>query len=143
MLPTTVPGHDAEGVFVYRSIGDLEKLITYAATVKGTVGAVVGGGLLGLEAAKAMMDLNEFSTINLIDRNKHVLSRQLDMDAGMLVVEKIRELGVGYLWQKSVTRIETDDNNRVKKVHFNDGTDIDCTCLCYAVSHFFISFKIR
>ena len=50
-----VPGHDRDNVFVYRTIEDLEKITAAAKT--GKVGAVIGGGLLGLEAAKALMDL--------------------------------------------------------------------------------------
>ena len=88
MLPRHTPGHDAAGVFVYRTIEDLQKLIEYSAQKKGTVGAVVGGGLLGLEAAKAMMDLGAFEKVKLIERNRWVLSRQLDGDAGGLVVEQ-------------------------------------------------------
>jgi nitrite reductase (NAD(P)H) len=74
VLPKHTPGHDAKGVFVYRTIEDLQKLIAYSSTVKGTTGAVVGGGLLGLEAAKAMMDLEEFKAVKLIERNRWVLS---------------------------------------------------------------------
>jgi nitrite reductase (NAD(P)H) len=84
VLPRHTPGHDAKGVFVYRTIEDLQKLIAYSATVKSTTGVVVGGGLLGLEAAKAMMDLEEFKSVKLIERNRWVLSRQLDGDAGIL-----------------------------------------------------------
>ena len=50
-----VPGHQRDNVFVYRTIEDLEKITAAAKTSK--VGAVIGGGLLGLEAAKALMDL--------------------------------------------------------------------------------------
>ncbi|KPI44858.1 Nitrite [NAD(P)H] [Cyphellophora attinorum] len=53
LLPRHTPGHDAKGVFVYRTIDDLQKLIEYSGKVKGSTGCVVGGGLLGLEAAKA------------------------------------------------------------------------------------------
>jgi nitrite reductase (NAD(P)H) len=60
VVPQDTPGHDAIGVFVYRNIEDLNRMITYSAEVKGTTGLVVGGGLLGLEAAKAMMDLEQF-----------------------------------------------------------------------------------
>ena len=71
---------------MYRTIEDLQKLIDFAATVKDSTGVVVGGGLLGLEAAKAMMDLEAFKHVKLIERNRWVLSRQLDGDAGGMVV---------------------------------------------------------
>lgn len=135
LLPKHTPGHDAKGVFVYRNIEDLQKLIEYSATKKGSVGAVVGGGLLGLEAAKAMMDLEEFSKVKLIERNRWVLSRQLDSDAGGMVVEQVRELGVDVLLSKRVGKVTVDDDNAMTGVVFEDGEKMECSCICFAVSH--------
>ena len=73
--------------------------------LKGTTGVVVGGGLLGLEAAKAMMDLEEFKSVKLIERNRWVLSRQLDGDAGGMVVELVRNLGLDVMLSKRVGKI--------------------------------------
>lgn len=133
VLPKHTPGHDAKGVFVYRTIEDLQKLIEFSATVKGTTGAVVGGGLLGLEAAKAMMDLEDFKQVKLIERNRWVLSRQLDGEAGGLVVELVRNLGLDVMLSKRVGKIEVDENNAVKGVVFEDGERMDCTCLMFAI----------
>lgn len=133
VLPTNTPGYDARGVFVYRTIADLERLIEFASKHKGETGVTVGGGLLGLEAAKAMMDLEEFGSVKLIDRNRWVLARQLDGDAGALVTEKIRDLGLDVMLQKRVARIETDDDNNVKGIKFTDGSRVDCCCICFAV----------
>ncbi|KAK5944308.1 hypothetical protein PMZ80_003589 [Knufia obscura] len=133
LLPKHTPGHDAKGVFVYRTIEDLQKLIEFSSTVKGTTGAVVGGGLLGLEAAKAMMDLEDFAKVKLIERNRWVLSRQLDGEAGGLVVDLVRELGLDVMLSKRVGKIETDENNAVKGVVFEDGEKMDCTCLMFAI----------
>jgi nitrite reductase (NAD(P)H) len=80
LLPKAIPGHNANGVFVYRTITDLQNLIAFSATKKGTTGIVVGGGLLGLEAAKAMMDLQEFGEIKVIESFPYVLGRQVDPD---------------------------------------------------------------
>jgi len=134
VLPRHTPGHDAKGVFVYRTIEDLQRLIEFSGSRKGTTGAVVGGGLLGLEAAKAMMDLEEFGKVKLIERNRWVLSRQLDGDAGGMVVEQVRALGLDVLLSKRVGKILTDNNNYVKGVKFEDGEEMDCTCICFAVS---------
>ena len=133
LLPRHTPGHDAKGVFVYRTIEDLEKLITYSETCKGSTGAVVGGGLLGLEAAKAMMDLESFSQVKLIERNRWVLSRQLDSDAGSMVVELVQKLGLDVLLGKRVGRIEVDEDNAVKGVIFEDGERMDCKCLMFGI----------
>ncbi|KAL9103989.1 MAG: hypothetical protein Q9163_001009 [Psora crenata] len=133
LLPRHTPGHDAKGVFVYRTIDDLERLIQYADTCKGSTGAVVGGGLLGLEAAKAMMDLETFGKVALIERNRWVLSRQLDGDAGSMVVELVRKLGLDVLLSKRVGKIEVDDKNAVKGVLFEDGERMDCRCLMFGI----------
>lgn len=133
LLPRHTPGHDAKGVFVYRTIEDLEKLITYSETVKGSTGAVVGGGLLGLEAAKAMMDLESFGKVKLIERNRWVLSRQLDGDAGSMVVDLVTKLGLDVLLSKRVGKIEVDEDNAVKGVLFEDGERMDCKCLMFGI----------
>ncbi|KAF2837350.1 hypothetical protein M501DRAFT_1059346 [Patellaria atrata CBS 101060] len=133
LLPRHTPGHDAKGVFVYRTIDDLQKLIEFSSTRKGTTGAVVGGGLLGLEAAKAMMDLEDFGAVKLIERNRWVLSRQLDGDAGNMVVEQVRALGVDVLLSKRVGKIKHDADNYVTGVVFEDGEEMDCSCICFAI----------
>jgi NAD(P)H-nitrite reductase large subunit len=133
LLPRHTPGHDAAGVFVYRTIEDLQKLIDYSAQKKGTVGVVVGGGLLGLEAAKAMIDLEAFEKVKLIERNRWVLSRQLDSDAGGLVVEQVRDLGLDVLLSKRVGKIEVTEENAVKGVVFEDGEKMECSTICFAI----------
>ena len=133
VLPRHTPGHDAQGVFVYRTIADLRNLIDFSLTAKGSVGAVVGGGLLGLEAAKAMMDMEVFGKVKLIERNRWVLSRQLDAEAGGMVVEQVKALGLDVLLSKRVGHIETTQDNRVKGVVFESGERMDCACICFAV----------
>ncbi|KAI9739141.1 MAG: hypothetical protein M1834_007354 [Cirrosporium novae-zelandiae] len=133
VIPYHTSGHDAKGVFVYRTIDDLQKLIAFARTVKGTTGAIIGGGLLGLEAAKAMMDLKEFSKARLIERNRWVLSRQLDEDAGSMVVELVQKLGLDVMLNKRARKIEVDGMDCVKGVVFEDGGRMDCGCLMFAI----------
>lgn len=133
ILPRHTPGHDATGVFVYRTIQDLQRLIEFAGVKKDSVGAVVGGGLLGLEAAKAMMDLECYSQVKLVERNRWVLSRQLDNDAGTMVVQQIRNLGLDVLLSKRVASIKTDESNSVTGVVFEDGDEMDCSTICFAI----------
>lgn len=99
------------------------------------MGVTIGSGLLGLEAAKSMLDMNTFRSVKLVDRNRWVLARQLDGDAGTLVTEKIRELGLDVLLQKRVARIDVDGENRVKGIVFEDGEWIECSCICFAVRY--------
>ncbi|KAI9841521.1 MAG: hypothetical protein M1837_000622 [Sclerophora amabilis] len=133
VLPRHTPGYNAKGVFVYRTIDDLQKLIEFSEKVKGSNGVVVGGGLLGLEAAKAMMDLENFGSIKLIERNRWVMSRQLDGDAGMLVVDQVRDLGLDVLLGKRVGKINVDEDSAVKGITFEDGESMDCKSVCFAI----------
>ncbi|KAI1437113.1 nitrite reductase [Xylaria sp. CBS 124048] len=133
ILPTSTPGHDATGVFVYRTIEDLQRLIEFGEAHKGTIGAVVGGGLLGLEAAAAMLDLNSFEQVKLIERNQWLLSRQLDSEAGNLVVEKVRGLGIDVILEERVARIKTYADNHVAGIMFEDGEEMDCSTICFAI----------
>ena len=140
LIPAHTPGWDAKGVFVYRTIDDLEKLIEFSATKKGTTGVVVGGGLLGLEAAKAMMDLEEFGKVKIIERSRWLLARQCDEEAGTMVADQVRDLGLDVLLSKRVGEITTNENNEVTGVKYEDGEVMDCACVCFAVSSSRINF---
>jgi nitrite reductase (NAD(P)H) len=133
VLPRHTPGYDAAGVFVYRTIDDLINLIDFAGTKKGSTGIVVGGGLLGLEAAKAMMDLECYDKVKLVERNRWVLSRQLDGDAGGMVVEQVRDLGLDVMLSKRVGKIEVDEGKSVTGVVFEDGEKLACSTICFAI----------
>ena len=131
--PRYTPGHDANGVFVYRTIEDLQKLIAFGETHRGLVGAVVGGGLLGLEAANAMLDLECYKRIKLIETSRWVLSRQIDGEAGAMVCEKVSNLGVDVLLGKRVGEIKTDAGNNVAGIVFEDGEEMECAAICFAI----------
>ncbi|CAG9940290.1 unnamed protein product [Clonostachys rosea f. rosea IK726] len=107
--------YQTKGCFVYRTIKDLEDTIDYACQAPAVLGrrirkaAVIGGGLLGLEAAKALLDLEEVDQVVLVERNRWVLSRQLDQEGGTLVLEKVRALGVQVLLQTRVHNLVCED----------------------------------
>lgn len=81
-----------------------------------------------------MMDLEQFGSVKLIDKNPWVLSRQLDQDAGKLVLEKITELGLDALSCRKIKTINSNENNQTESVTFEDGETMDTTCICFAVS---------
>ncbi|ORY61225.1 uncharacterized protein BCR38DRAFT_347934 [Pseudomassariella vexata] len=133
VVPRHTPGYDANGVFVYRTIDDLQKLIEFGEAHRDTTGLVVGGGLLGLEAGKAMLDLGCFNKVRMIEGSRWVLSRQLDKDAGGLVIKKITELGVDIVLGKRVGQVNTDEANNVVGVEFEDGEKMKCSTICFAI----------
>jgi len=79
------------------------------------------------------MDLEAFEKVKLIERNRWVLSRQLDSDAGGLVVQQVRDLSLEVLLGKRVGKIEVTEDNHVKGLVFEDGERMDCSTICFAI----------
>jgi nitrite reductase (NADH) large subunit len=110
-----IPGVEKEGVFVYRTIEDLELIKAYAANAK--TGAVMGGGLLGLEAAKALMDLGIAET-HVIEFAPRLMPRQIDTAGSAMLQSKLKELGLGLHLNKSTAFIGGYD--KIENLHFTD-----------------------
>lgn len=88
-----LPGVDKPGVFVYRTIEDLDAIRDYAKRCSHAT--VMGGGLLGLEAAKAVYDMGLKATV--IEMAPRLMPRQLDPVGGRLLKERIEALGIEVL----------------------------------------------
>ncbi|KAF9939522.1 hypothetical protein BGZ65_010193 [Modicella reniformis] len=137
LLPpsTSLPGLDLPGVYVYRTIDDLELIIERSKSAKHA--AVVGGGLLGLEAAKATLDLGLKTTI--YERNSQVLARQLDIEGAAMVLREIEKLGISHnLGSPPVAFMSdsTDDNGKslcVSKVKLQDGSVVEHDMVVFAI----------
>jgi nitrite reductase (NADH) large subunit len=114
-----VPGIDKLGVFLYRTIDDLERILAYAQKVKRA--AVIGGGLLGLEAAKATLDLG--LETHVIEFAPRLMPRQVDDAGSRLLVRKIESLGVKVHLGKSTKEILGE--REVEKMVFTDGSELD------------------
>mmetsp|Transcript_4453 Transcript_4453/g.9341 ORF Transcript_4453/g.9341 Transcript_4453/m.9341 type:complete len:1117 (-) Transcript_4453:180-3530(-) len=87
-----IPGKQRPGVFVYRTIEDLENMLAYAKENNVKSAAVIGGGLLGLEAAKAAKDMG--LTSHIIEFADILMCRQIDQGGHQALVGKIEELGL-------------------------------------------------
>ena len=112
----TIPGTDKAGVFVYRTIEDLDAIIDYGRRVRSV--AVLGGGLLGLEAAKATLDLG--LETHVVEFASRLMPRQLD-DAGASVLQAcIEELGIQVHLNKNTQTI--GGNGQLDGLQFADGT---------------------
>ena len=111
-----IPGNDRECCHVYRTIDDLDAIRASASVSK--VGVVVGGGLLGLEAAKALKDLG--LETHVVEFAPQLMAVQLDERGGALLRSKIESLGVRVHTGKATQRIEDGESCRHKMV-FADG----------------------
>jgi len=112
-----IPGIEKEGVFVYRTIEDLELIKAYAINAKN--GAVMGGGLLGLEAAKALIDLGIKQT-HVIEFAPRLMPRQIDAAGSAMLKSKLNALGLNIHLNKSTACIAGD--HKIEALQFNDDT---------------------
>jgi nitrite reductase (NADH) large subunit len=122
-----IPGRDRRGCYVYRSIEDLE--VISGAARRARVGTVIGGGLLGLEAAKALKDLG--LETNVVEFAPRLMAVQLDDAAGRLLRRRIEALGVCVHVSKS-TREIVDGANHAHKIVFADGTSLETDLIVYS-----------
>ncbi|KAG2182786.1 hypothetical protein INT44_005766, partial [Umbelopsis vinacea] len=127
-VPTGMPGFESSGVFVYRTIDDLNSLITYSKDCKKA--AVVGGGLLGLEAAKAAKDLGLGVTV--FDRSNRLMSRQLDVDGSRVLQAEIEKLGISVAVSNCPKEI-IHDNGSVTGLKLQDDKNVDVDVVIYAI----------
>ncbi|WP_281635585.1 nitrite reductase large subunit NirB [Flavobacterium marginilacus] len=106
-----IDGVEKEGVFVYRTIEDLDAIMAYAKKIKAngsTEAAVLGGGLLGLEAAKAVRDLG--LNPHVVEFAPRLMPRQLDQGASDMLQSKIEELNIGIHLNKATQYIDGEES---------------------------------
>jgi nitrite reductase (NADH) large subunit len=122
-----VEGHDRAQCLVYRTIEDLEAMAAAAKT--GKVGTVVGGGLLGLEAAKALKDLG--LETHIVEFAPRLMAVQLDEAGGAMLRRKIEALGVVVHTGKNTSLI-TDGETCVNKMCFADGEELETDIVLFS-----------
>jgi nitrite reductase (NADH) large subunit len=117
-----VPGKDAPGCFVYRTLDDLEAIRDYAGGSGRKVGAVVGGGLLGLEAANALRSLG--LETHVVEFAPRLMPVQVDDGGGAVLRRRIEDLGVIVHTGMQTSDILVGDDGRVAGMRFADGDDL-------------------
>jgi nitrite reductase (NADH) large subunit len=122
-----VLGKDRRDCFVYRTIEDLE--VITATALRSKVGVVIGGGLLGLEAAKALQDLG--LETHIVESAARLMAVQLDDSAGRLLRRKIEALGARVHLQKATKEI-TEGTVRRQKLLFADGTALETDLIVFS-----------
>ncbi|MDF1688963.1 MAG: nitrite reductase large subunit NirB [Cycloclasticus sp.] len=122
-----IPGHERDNCFVYRTIDDLIDITNAGETSK--VGVVIGGGLLGLEAAKALKDLG--LKTHVVEFAPRLMAVQIDDGAGAVLRKKIEELDVSVHTQKNTQGI-VDGEECVHRMNFADGTHIETDVILFS-----------
>ncbi len=115
-----VPGKDLEGVIAYRDIADTDYMIETARTHKHAV--VIGGGLLGLEAANGLMLRG--MDVTVVHIASWLMERQLDEVAARLLQRSLEERGLKFRIGAQTQELVGGEDGRVKSVKFKDGTEV-------------------
>ncbi|AWL08674.1 Nitrite reductase (NADH) [Aquirufa nivalisilvae] len=110
-----IPGVEKDGVFIYRTIEDLEMMRDWAPKAK--KGAVIGGGLLGLEAAKAMIDLGVSDT-HVIEFAPRLMPRQIDEAGSKILQAKLESIGLHIL--TSTNTLEITGTDKIEGMRFQN-----------------------
>jgi nitrite reductase (NADH) large subunit len=125
MLP--IPGADKEGVIVFRTIDDCKYMETAAGHFQSA--AVIGGGLLGLEAARGLKNLG--MDVTVVHLAPWLMERQLDAEGGAYLARAIRRQEIKVLLSTQTTEIL--GNGRVEALRFKDGSELECDLVVMAV----------
>ncbi|CAZ90181.1 Nitrite reductase (NAD(P)H) [Thiomonas arsenitoxydans] len=115
-----VPGKELDGVIAYRDIKDTETMIETAKTHRHAV--VIGGGLLGLEAANGLMLRG--MDVTVVHIMPWLMERQLDDVAGKLLQKSLEDRGLKFLIGAQTQALLGNESGRVRAVRFKDGSEI-------------------
>ncbi|MFD1067759.1 nitrite reductase large subunit NirB [Oceanobacillus locisalsi] len=122
-----VPGRNLEGVIGFRNIQDTEYMVDVSKKYKKAV--VIGGGLLGLEAARGLMDRG--MQVQVVHLMPWLMEQQLDRSAAKMLKKDLEAQVMEFLMEKMTTEIYGED--RVEGITFSDGTSTECDLVVMAV----------
>ena len=120
-----IPGYQQQGVYTFRNLKDTEHLFTRVNSARHIV--VVGGGLLGIEAAHALLRNN--TKVTLIQQGSHLMNRQIDESAANYLAKKLTDAGVEIIVNDGVREIVGDQqetNSRVTGIVTRSKKSISC-----------------
>lgn len=123
-----IAGRNALGCFVYRTLDDVAQISSYAANCSS--GAVIGGGLLGLEAAGALRSLGV--TTNVVEFASRLMPIQVDDVGGATLRQRIEALGVSVLLDRATTEVVCDETGSVTGLRFSDDSTLDCDIVVFS-----------
>ena len=115
-----IPGRELSGVYRFRNFDDVEQLVARSMRSRRTV--VIGGGLLGLEAARGIAFRNVDTVV--VEHESHLMARQLDRAAGLILEEQILDMGIDVRTGCSVKSIAGE--TRVEGIVLSTGETIEC-----------------
>ena len=124
-----LPGKDLQGVLAYRDIADTQAMIDAAAQFKHAV--VIGGGLLGLEAANGLMKRG--MQVTVVHVGDWLMERQLDKVAAQMLQASLEARGMQFRMSAQTAALVGNDSGRVCQVEFKDGSHVPADLVVMAV----------
>ena len=124
-----IPGKDLKGVIAYRDIADTNEMIDASGKYKNAV--VIGGGLLGLEAANGLMLRG--MQVSVVHVMPTLMERQLDSVAGKLLQKSLEDRGLKFLMGAQTQELVGGSDGRVTDIKFKDGTELATDLVVMAV----------
>ncbi len=124
-----LPGKDLQGVLAYRDIADTQAMID--AATQYTHAVVIGGGLLGLEAANGLMKRGMHVTV--VHASEWLMERQLDKVAAQMLQASLEARGMQFRMSAQTAALVGNDSGRVSQVEFKDGTQLNADLVVMAV----------
>lgn len=125
----SIPGADLDGVISFRDIFDVNRLINYSRSHQKAV--VLGGGLLGLEAANGLslrgMD------VTVVHNKPVLLNRQMDTQAGALLRQELEGRGLAFKMPARTSKLLADASGHIRAVEYEDGSKQDCDLFVTAI----------
>ncbi len=112
-------GFGGPGIFLFRTLDDCDQIACYAKNCKEA--AVIGGGLLGLEAARGLM--THGVEVTVLEAAPQLMIAQLDAEAGLMLRDTIEKMGIQVMCEKITTKIVREDG-RIKRLDFKDGSTL-------------------
>ncbi len=122
-----IPGKNLEGVISFRAMNDVQVMIETAKKYKNAV--IIGAGLLGLEAAHGL--LLQGMNVTVVHRNNTLMSQQLDQTSADMMRAELEQTGMYFLMNRNTEALLGEE--RVEKVRFTDGSEIDADLVVMAI----------
>ena len=124
-----IEGNDLEGVISFRDIADVKKMVDASKHYKNAV--VIGGGLLGLEAANGL--IKQGMNVTVVHLLEDLMNMQLDSKASQMLLLSLKQKGMQFKLKAQTQRLITGNSGRVEKIEFSDGSTIDTDLVVMAV----------
>ena len=109
-----------DGLFAFRTLDDCDRMISYVPNARSA--AVIGGGLLGLEAARGLLERG--LDVHVVHLRSHLMEMQLDQPEGLMLKSTLEEMGVTVHLDKQTSAVLGEDH--VEGLAFADGTTLPC-----------------